>query len=306
MESMEHTTKTRGEARVAQTPPERKPFAWHRGRSIWLAICILSLVAVSALGYHMAQRLDSYNKQQGRELYVFQPITARDFTWYDRQVSLTDDVDPDGADVVVLQYGDDTIRLRSGLRSLPESVPGLSRHESWLQLLRFAPRRGMTIEELQAAIDAGTADERLAAVVRLQRPGVEQDSFGQIMRGDWRFQFVELLPEGGFREQVLRFPESERAFNRRINEARRAGEAMPERRYDELKFGTWQFDAALMVMPKSGPPAPQFGRGAMDALGWTLPAATILFFVVAISLAMAFAPERVRPEDYEAPGDIGD
>ena len=299
---MEHV-KTTSPSESSSSPPERKPFAWHRGRSIWLAVCIASLIAVSLLGYHMAQRLDQYNEEEGRELYVFQPITARSFNWYDRPVSFIDETDADGADVVVLRYGDDGYRLRSGLKSLPASVPGLSRHESWLKVLRFAPRSDMSIEELQSAIDAGTADERLAVVVRLQRPGVDPDSFGQVMRGDWRFLFLELLPEGGFREEVLRFPESERSFNRRINEARRAGEPMPERRDDELKFGTWQFDASLMVMPKGGPPAPQFGRGAMDALGWTLPVATVLFFIAAISLAMAFAPERVRPEDYEASTD---
>lgn len=281
------------------TEIERKPFAWHRGRTIWLTTAILSLVAVVLLGYFMAQRLDRYNRESGRELYVFQPITAREFLWNGTPVSFTDEVDADGADVVVLRYGDETIRLRSGLESLPAEVPGLQRHETWLKVLRFAPRSGKSIEELLAEIDAGTADERLAVVVRLQRPGVDQDSFGQVMRGDWRFQFVELLPEGGFREQVLRFPESERAFNRRVSQARRAGEPVPQRRDDELTFGTWQFDASLMVMPKSGPPTPQFGRGAMNALGWTLPAATLLFFIAAISLAMAFAPERVRPEDAE-------
>ncbi|MFI4881286.1 MAG: hypothetical protein ACIAQU_01750 [Phycisphaerales bacterium JB064] len=285
------------ETETASTPPTRKPFVWHRGRSAWLAACILSLVAVTVLGYFMAQRLDRYNHEHGRELYVFQPITARQFLWSGREVSFTDETDADGADVVVLAYGDEEVRLRSGLKSLPASVPGLQRHESWMQVLRFAPRSGMTIEELLAAIDAGTADERLAVVVRLQRPGVDQDSFGQVMRGDWRFQFIELLPDGGFREEVLRFPESERAFNRRVQSARRAGEPAPERREDELKFGTWQFDASLMVMPKSGPPAPQFGRGPMEALGWTLPAATVLFFIVAISLAMTFAPERVRADD---------
>ncbi|UYV12586.1 MAG: hypothetical protein NCW75_14990 [Phycisphaera sp.] len=282
------------------TEPTRRPFTWNRGRTVWLAACILSLVAVVVLGYFMAVRLNDYNKNSGREIYVFQPIFAREFMWDDQDVSFTDDVDADGADVVVLQYGDDAVRLRSGLRSLPEEVPGLQRHESWLKVLRFAPRSGMSIEELQAAIDAGTADERLAVVVRLQRPGVDQDSFGQVMRGDWRFQIVELLPEGGFDEEVYLFPESERAFNRRVSSARRAGEPVPERRDDELVFGTWQFDAALHVMPKSGPPTPQFGRGAMDALGWTLPAATLLFFISAISLAMAFAPERVRAEDVQA------
>lgn len=277
--------------------PTRRPFRWTQARTAWLAASILSLLAVVVLGYFMALRLNDYNKTSGRELYVFQPITAREFLWNDRSVTLTDETDADGADVVVLQYGDDTIRLRSGLASLPAEVPGLQRHESWLRVLRFVPRSGKSIEELMAEIDAGTADERLAVVVRLQRPGVDQDSFGQVMRGDWRFQFVELLPEGGFDEQVLRFPESERAFNRRASAARRAGEPAAERRDDELTFGTWQFDASLMVMPKSGPPAPQFGRGAMDALGWTLPAATILFFISAISIAMAFAPERVRAED---------
>lgn len=279
---------------------ERKPFAWHRGRTIWLLTAIASLVAVTFLGYFMALRLDRYNRESGRELYVFQPITAREFLWNESSVSFTDEVDADGADVVVLRYGDETIRLRSGLESLPTEVPGLQRHDSWLKVLRFAPRSGKSIEDLLAEIDAGTADERLAVVVRLQRPGVDQDSFGQVMRGDWRFQFVELLPEGGFNEEVLRFPESERAFNRRVSAARRAGEPAPERRSDELTFGTWQFDASLMVMPKSGPPAPQFGRGAMDALGWTLPVATLLFFIAAISLAMTFAPERIRPEEPES------
>lgn len=283
------------------TEPTRRPFTWNRGRTAWLAACILSLVAVVVLGYFMAVRLNDYNEKSGREIYVFQPIFAREFKWYDQDVSFTDDVDADGADVVVLQYGDDTIRLRSGLRSLPEEVPGLQRHESWLKVLRFAPRSRMSIAELQAAVNAGTADERLAVVVRLQRPGVDQESFGQVMRGDWRFQIVELLPKGGFDEKVYLFPESERAFNRRVSAARRAGEPVPERRDDELAFGSWQFDAALHVMPKSGPPTPQFGRGAMDALGWTLPAATVLFFISAISLAMAFAPERVRSEDGDAP-----
>lgn len=281
------------------TEPTRRPFSWNRGRTAWLAACILSLVTVVVLGYFMAVRLNDYNKTSGREIYVFQPIFAREFKWDDQMVSFTDEVDADGADVVVLQYGDDTIRLRSGLRSLHEEIPGLQRHESWLKVLRFAPRSGMSIEELQAAIDAGTAEERLAVVVRLQRPGVDQDSFGRVMRGDWRFQFVELMPEGGFKEDVFLFPESERAFNRRVSSARRAGEPIPERRDDELVFGTWQFDASLHVMPKGGPPTPQFGRGAMDALGWTLPAATILFFISAISLAMAFAPERVRAEDVQ-------
>jgi hypothetical protein len=277
--------------------PTRRPFRWTRARTLWLATSILSFLAVVVLAYFMAQRLSTYNQNSGRELYVFQPITAREFLWNDRKVTLADETDADGADVVVLQYGDDTVRLRSGLRSLPAQIPGLQRHESWLKLLRFVPRSGKSIEELQAEVDAGTADERLAAVVRLQRPGVDQDSFGQVMRGDWRFQFVELLPEGGFSEQVLRFPESERAFNRRLSAARRAGEPAPQRRDDELQFGTWQFDASLMVMPKSGPPTPQFGRGPMNALGWTLPAATILFFIAAIAIAMAFAPERVREED---------
>ncbi|MEQ8318404.1 MAG: hypothetical protein RIE77_04565 [Phycisphaerales bacterium] len=282
---------------------ERKPFAWHRGRTIWLTTALVCLAAVTLLGYFMAQRLDRFNRESGRELFVFQPITARDFLWNDTSVSFTDEVDADGADVVVMQYGDDVIRLRSGLQSLPTEVPGLQRHDSWLKVLRFAPRSGKSIEDLLAEIDAGTADERLAVVVRLQRPGVDQDSFGQVMRGDWRFQFVELLPEGGFEEQVLRFPESERSFNRRVNAARRAGEPMPERRADELAFGTWQFDASLMVMPKSGPPAPQFGRGAMEALGWTLPTATLLFFIATIALAMTFAPERAEPAIEDERGD---
>lgn len=279
------------------TPTDRAPFIWHRARTVWLATSILSLLLVIALGYHMAQRLDRYNREEGRELYIFQPLTAREFLWDGLPVGFTDDTDADGADVVVMRYGEQDFRLRSGLRSLPAEIPGLQRHESWMKVMRFIPRRGLSMDEVQGAIDAGTADERLVVVVRLQRPGVDQDSFGQVMRSDWRFQFVELLPGGGFEERVLVFPESERAFNRRVQAARRGGRPAPERRADELKFGTWEFDAALHVMPKSGPPAPQFGRGAMDALGWTLPVATVLFFVWVVALAMAFAPDRARASE---------
>ncbi|MEO1279062.1 MAG: hypothetical protein AAFV77_08905, partial [Planctomycetota bacterium] len=103
----------------------RKPFQWHRGRTNWLLACLISTITVVFLGYHMAQRLSAYNQDSGRELYVFQPITAREFLWNDTNVSFTDETDADGADVVVLQYGDDSIRLRSGLRSLPDAVPDL-------------------------------------------------------------------------------------------------------------------------------------------------------------------------------------
>ncbi|MEO1009502.1 MAG: hypothetical protein AAFX79_13145 [Planctomycetota bacterium] len=274
-------------------PPRR----WTRGRWALLGLalfCALGLVGVAA---EMASRLNDYHDEFGRELYVFQPVIDREFTWAGIPVEITDDMDPDGADVAVLRFGDATERLRSGLSSLPESVPGLRRHEAWLRVLRFVPRRGESIGELQQAISTGATDERLAIVVRQQRPGVDPESFGEVMRGDWRFRLLELMPDGAIEEETLRFPESERSFNRRVQRARRAGDPVPERRGDELKFGTWQFDAALNVMPKSGAPAPQFGRGAMDALGWTLLAATVLALVGLFSLAWAFAPARPVADD---------
>jgi len=282
-------------------PGRRRPrWRWTRGRVALLGVCLASLVGMVAVGVEMASRLDAYNRTEGRRLFVFQPITDRAFTWAGIPVRFEDQTDPDGADVVVMTFGERTRRLRSGLRSLPPEVPGLKRHESWLGVLRFAERRGMSIEELHRAVASGEADERLAVVVRKQRPGVDQDSFGRIMRADWRFQILELKPDGTIEESLWRYPESERSFQRRVDRARRAGEPIPERREDELAFGSWQFEAALNVIPKGGAPAPQFGRGAMDALGWTLPTATALSFTALLSLAFAIAPDRVRRREDRA------
>jgi hypothetical protein len=131
---------------------------------------------------------------------------------------------------------------------------------------------------------AGEIETRLAAVVRtpfgaeagegLFDLETEEDwGWGEVRRDRWAFTFHEFLPEGGWRSETLRFPESGKAFYRRQVEAEQAGRARPRRAAtDELKEGTWQFDAAIPLMNR--PPSITNEQQALRNAGWTLPVAS--------------------------------
>ncbi len=130
-------------------------------------------------------------------------------------------------------------------------------------------------------------------VTRVQRPGADPETFGKVFRSDWRFDFYELDPAGGIiRHPRLAFPESARSLARRQDKARREGRPIPERNPDELQPGTWQFQAAMLVMPTGSAPNDLRQRPAFAAVGWTLPAASISLVVAMLSFALAVAPSR--------------
>jgi hypothetical protein len=110
---------------------------------------------------------------------------------------------------------------------------------------------------LGAGRDGGGQDQPLVAVVR--RPKAEDDrTLGQGWRKQWAFDFHEFTPAGGFTHESFDYP---------------TGRTIDKPKPGQLREGTWQFEAALFVMPPLGKPNPKFTADALHAMGWTLPAA---------------------------------
>lgn len=272
-------------------------------RAIPLALAALSLVAVAVSAWSLARRIEAWNETHGRSIFYFLPVERTRFEFAGRVVEVSDDLNESGEGDVVISYGDDTLRVPVAVpNELP--LPGLTRHETWLRLHVFAEAGDrQTFADFERALNAGEITSRLVAVVRTPhaeppREGAfdletEEDwGWGEVRRDRWAFTFHEFLPSGGWRSETLRFPESGAAFYRRQVAADKAGLPPPVRREDELKEGTWQFDAAIPLMNR--PPSITNEQQALRNAGWTLPVASAGIVVFIVSLAFAFAPQRPR------------
>lgn len=231
---------------------------------------IALLLIAGALAYVAAMRIATANRQSDKELYVYQVIPDREFTYAERDVRVEDWTDAQGEQGVEIVYGDTRLRLRAPVEPGHPQLPGLLRHEPWLRVLRFAGRRGITMEELQRRIEAGEVRDRLAVVVVSPRPGSDPQRWALVWHRDAIFDVYEFLPDGTFTQERFEYPESDRALARRQSAARRAGKAVPQRSPDELVEGTWQYHAALLSLPKGREPTPRFIADGWSAGGWPL------------------------------------
>lgn len=272
-------------------------------RTLPLALAAASLVWVLATGSLMAMRLAEHYRQSGRELYMFQPVNDRSFSYAGRPVSIRDQTDEHGNDIVAVGYGDESLRLRVPITPGHADLPGLTRHDEWLRVYRFAPRRGKTVQEVERAIREGMITDRLVIATLTPRPGTDPQTYGRVWRRDALFDFYELLPDGRIDHRRLRQPESERALKRRQDQARERGQPIPQRRQDELVPGFWEHEvASLLLYARGAPtaipgsPSPNLGPagGPVGAMGWTLPATSVGILVLLLSLAIGLAPSRER------------
>jgi len=282
----------------AAIPPSER-----RGRRIAWVVFVLALVALLGSSWMLALRIRAYNTANPRPLFAFREIQSREFTFDGRVVRITDDLDDAGRGDVIVTYADDELRLPVQIPS-PYDLPGLQRHRDWLRVIAFAEQTGLEPAEFRRRFETGEIHPRMVIVVREPNAGASSDSlfeletdekswgWGEVMRHRWTFAFHELLPEGGFRTERLRFPESARSFDRRTAEALRKGLPPPTRDPDELAERTWQYDAAVAMSPR--PPSITPELQALRNAGWTLPVASASVLLVMFSLAWALAPARRR------------
>ncbi len=278
-------------------------------RVFFLSLAFLATATLLFSAWRLAKRIESWNETNGRPIFYFFPVETTTFTFAGNPIEVTDDLNDAGEGDIIVTYGDDSLRIPVTIpNELP--LPGLSRHANWLRFHVFAKaNERQSFDEFEADLESGAITQRLIAVVRTPfgaEPGeglfgleTEEDwGWGEVRRDRWAFTFHEFLPDGGWRTETLRFPESGKAFYRRQVKADKEGLPAPTRRSDELKEGTWQYDAAIPLMNR--PPAITSEQQALRSAGWTLPVASASVVVIMISLGFAFAPGRRWTKDETA------
>ena len=256
-----------------------------RRRALGLAVAGVGLAGFLASGYAMARAVAEYNETRGRELYAFQELDLRAFNAYGKPVTIEDVAGDAGQLVVRVTYGDDAIELTPTLEPGSATLPNLTRHKDWMRVLRFAPARGLTQLQFEEALNAGDIPDRAVIVVRRPPPGADADTYARVWRSDWRYEFIELLPEGGFKREILRYPSSG------DDDEPKEGELAPGSWQLEAALGSWGFDPMSVMAPHASPGA-RSAREAVKASGLALPGATVSLLVCIGALALAFAPER--------------
>jgi len=269
----------------------------NRRKIAWAVAAAAGVAMVCSAGL-MARRVATFHRENRRETYAFKSVTSRAFDYNQRPVSISDERG-DGKDGgagndlrVVVRYGDDTLTLSPTLPS-DTRLPGLIAHEDWMRVLRFAAATGSTLDQLRARMDSGQVRDRLLIVTRSPEPGSDPSSRGEVNKRAWTFDFYEFAPGGGFDHQRKSFPVKRRADLR-------TGE-VPPAPDNELKENTWQYQAALMVMPPARGPNPQFSNDGLHAMGWTLPATSISMLTMLGALMFAASPKGDRSRGAQAP-----
>ncbi len=267
-------------AQPASRAGRRRSLAW-AGVAAFAALLLLSVTLMSF-------RVAEHYRTRPPTKFAFQVLDIRDFSFgHPRRlpVSLQDDrIDSDNWHVNV-SYGDEAsgiekLRLRVTVPGHPALIPvGLAVHNDWLRVLRFADASGKSIDRVVGDMESGATHDRLAIVTRTPRAGVDPSTWGRVWVGDWTFNFYEFLPAGGFEHQTFKFPTSRRS------EAYKPG---------EIVEGTWQYDAAMLVMPEGARPKQKFMNSGVKAMGWTFPVAGFSTMAMLACLTIAVDPKRAR------------
>ncbi len=247
----------------------------------WCAAAAAAVVlAISATA--MGSRVSGYYKSNPPVRFAFMPMGITEYLYAGRPVKVTDATTPQGEPAIRIAYGDDELTLKASIPGHPQ-LPILVRHEDWFRVLRFADATGTSIDGMLAKMKAGDAVDRLVVVTRTPRVGPragagdEAASDREKNRRDWSFDFYEFKPTGGFEHQQLNFPTTTR---------------YQKPREGELVEDTWQWQAALQVMPSGTAPKYKFTSDGLRAMGWTLPATSGSILALIGSLMVAAAPRR--------------
>ncbi|MBY0112176.1 MAG: hypothetical protein K2Y21_05100 [Phycisphaerales bacterium] len=245
-------------------------------RRIALAVALLSGAGLTASVYHMSTLVAEHNRQH-RKVYYFKEVNVRGgFNFDGRPVRIEDD-DPGGPNWHVnLYYGDEVLRLRVAVPGNPK-LPNLTPYNDWMRLLMFAESTGLTTLELEAKVKSNEIPARLVVVTRTPMPGSEAGKWGDVWRANWTYDFYEFQRGGGFGREQYRFSTG------KPDRAAKSGQLPPD---------SWQLQAAMSVTPQTQRPNNKFTMDALNAAGWTLPAAAWTSMMLLISAAIVMAPKR--------------
>lgn len=238
----------------------------------------------------MTFKTEAYNRGRDFPHYRFDPSTSRSFVAFNRRVTLTDE--PAGASGLLrVEYGDrsQTIPVK---RPPALGLPDLGAYAEWVKVLEICQ-----VERTPASPDStdtvardkpGTG--RLVLVVRRPAEGFDPETWGTARVDDWTFDFHEFEPDGSIRTTAFRWPRSdhgEAKLQKQVGGGdlyARALAAIPP-----LEERTWEYQAALHVIPKLNVPKYRFQNDAFSprVMGWTLPVGMLSVLGMLVGLGMA-------------------
>lgn len=253
-----------------------------QGRTVAAVLAAISAAVLALSVNAMIARVRAYYERTRQATPFFDRVDRREFEFHARPVTITDERDEQG-EVVVVRYGDRTLRLRPTIPALSPQVPGLARHEAWLTVLRFVATPLGTGGRTDEAIERGELHDRMVVVVRDPHEELDATAHGMGRPSDWTFDLHELMPDGTITTERYGYPLSRRAMR---------SAPPPASGIPPLQEGTWQYYAALMTIPRGSRPTPAFTRDAVRSMGWTLPAAAFSGLVLTLSVPWLLAPRR--------------
>ena len=243
------------------------------------------LIALAALGVTigcaglMAFRVGDFHKNNPRNVYAFRAIDQSSFVFKGKSVSF-EDVDAQGsAPKLRVVYGENSKDFEVLIPSRID-LPGMEKYTDWFRCLLMSPISGMTAEQMVEKLKSNDSDLRCVIVTRRPRPGSDPATWGSVWKKDWVFDFYELLPDGSFAEYGrLKYPTTR---------------GVREPKPGELHENTWEFQAALQLMPQAGKigPTHNFFGNAMAAAGWTLPVGAFAGLTGTVALVFAIGPRK--------------
>lgn len=279
----------------------------NRSRQIAWLVVVVSVATTLFGGWTLANRIHQFNQEHPRNEPFFLPVTIEQFAYKDRPVTISDIIDQDGHGEIRVEYGDALATIPVGIPN-PLDLPGLAQHTEWLGVFFVGEPQGRKFNEFKAAVDAGDIEPRLIIVSRHLNPGIDNSRFGleidensrergETMRKRWTFGFIEFLPDGTFRQWRLKYPESIRSFEGRAQAALLSGNPPPVRDPDELQENSWEWYAALQVIPSGKAPTRSFSDGAIAQSGWAFPVTAIGMLGLILGLGWALLPSPITQWD---------
>ncbi|MCA9287518.1 MAG: hypothetical protein KDA05_02975 [Phycisphaerales bacterium] len=270
----------------------------------------MSLAALVTSVALLAQAIAAYQAREGRRQFYYSPIESAEFSFRGLPVRVREEVDDLGRGQVIVAYAQAELRLEVQIPN-PNPLPLIVRQQDWFRIMAWADGTGMNADEFEEARRTGERPEHVVIVTRSLAPGSPAGSWGDIWRGEWVFNIYSLVPpapsadadpaaspsagQGGFEHERWEYPESPRAYNRRVDAARLRGDPVPERNPRELREGTWQHGAAMLVMPSGSAPPYTFNRGVLLENRHLVAIASIAILALMVSVAIALAPSRPGP-----------
>jgi hypothetical protein len=270
-----------------------------RGRSIAWLLTLASAGVFGASIFPMMRKIDEFNHSAGfvnlhGESIVSRQLRVDGFP----PATLTDEATPDGASAVRLEFGGKSISIP--VKKPAANLPNLSGYDEWLKALAiYEVVRGPDGKQYRK-----DGSERMIVVVRRTPEGFDPDTFGQVRKIEWVFDFFDLKKDGTINRSVRRWPRSLQSEDRLRREADGEGDADTVKSakallaIQPLKERTVEHFSAMHVIPKLNVPDFKFSDTAfrVDVIGWPLPAAMGSLLVFTGAVVFAVAPKRKRGE----------